>query len=136
MGYQILVDIDDKKVNSFSASAKETLKSHVTKYSEDLVREANLLEEGSRESGAGAEITSNIVLQAVRRKTTMPHRRASIWLILCKIISPLSCMATGFLFDRDLTKYQSNPKLFWALLISFGIACVTTAFQTLLDVRE
>ena len=37
------------------------------KYADDIIKEANLIEEAIREDRANTEITSNIVLQAVRK---------------------------------------------------------------------
>lgn len=64
----VQVNIDDNKIYNFFDSARITLKKQMDKYADDIIKEANLIEEAIREDGANTEITSNIVLQAVRKK--------------------------------------------------------------------
>jgi len=45
-----------------------------------------LVEEGIREEGANSEITSNIVLQAVRKNKNFTRKRPNIQLVIIKII--------------------------------------------------
>ncbi len=61
----VQVNIDDNKIYNFFDSARITLKKQMDKYADDIIKEANLIEEAIREDGANTEITSNIVLQAV-----------------------------------------------------------------------
>ena len=63
----VQVNIDDNKIDNFSDGAQTTLKKQMEKYADDIIKEANLIEEAIREDGANTEITSNIVLQAVRK---------------------------------------------------------------------
>ena len=63
----VQVNIDDNKIDNFSDGARITLKKQMDKYANDIIKEANLIEEAIREDGANTEITSNIVLQAVRK---------------------------------------------------------------------
>ena len=57
------------------------------------LKEANLIEEGIRENGASTEITSNIVLQAVRKHRTYHiNKKQNIVLIIIKVISCFSLL--------------------------------------------
>lgn len=58
----VQVNIDDNKIDNFSDGAQTTLKKQMEKYADDIIKEANLIEEAIREDGANTEITSNIVL--------------------------------------------------------------------------
>ena len=46
-----------------------------------------MVEEGIREEGANSEITSNIVLQAVRKNKNFTRKRPNIQLVIIKIKS-------------------------------------------------
>ena len=63
----VQVNIDDNKIDNFSDGAQTTLKKQMEKYADDIIKEANLIEEAIREDGANTEITSNIVLQLLER---------------------------------------------------------------------
>ena len=63
----IQVNIDEKKVDNFTDKARDTLKEQMGKYADNIIKESNLIEESIREDGANAEITSTIVMQAVRK---------------------------------------------------------------------
>ena len=56
----VQVNIDDNKIDNFSDGAQTTLKKQMEKYADDIIKEANLIEEAIREDGANTEITSNI----------------------------------------------------------------------------
>ena len=58
----VQVNIDENKIDNFSDGAQTTLKKQMEKYADDIIKEANLIEEAIREDGANTEITSNIVL--------------------------------------------------------------------------
>lgn len=60
-----------------------------------------MIEEAIRENGASTEITSNIVLQAVRKNKTVHNKKPSKLLLITKIISALSLLVTGALFDSN-----------------------------------
>ena len=54
----VQVNIDDNKIDNFSDGAQTTLKKQMEKYADDIIKEANLIEEAIREDGANTEITS------------------------------------------------------------------------------
>lgn len=130
----IQVNITDDKVDNLSVDAQTTLKKQMEKYADDIIKEANLVEEAIREDGASTEITSNIILQAVRRNRNHSSKRSNKWLLFVKIASALSLLVTGFLFDAD--GYQNNTIQLVAFIIVFAIACVTTVLQFVFEERE
>ena len=56
----IHINIDEDKIDNFSDGAQVTLKKQMGKYADDIIKEANLIEEAIRENGANTEITSDI----------------------------------------------------------------------------
>lgn len=102
----VQVNIDDNKIDNFSDGAQTTLKKQMEKYADDIIKEANLIEEAIREDGANTEITSNIVLQAVRKNKSNPSKKPNRFLLITKIISSFSLLITGFLFDSS--GYQNS----------------------------
>ena len=101
---------------------------------DDIIKEANLIEEAFREDGASAEIISNHVLQAVRKNKTNHHRKPNRFLIITKIISSLSLLVTGFLFDS--AGYQNNVGKLIAFIVCLIVASVSTVLQFVLEDRE
>lgn len=130
----VQVNIDDNKIDNFSVEAQTTLKNQVEKYADDIIKEANLIEEAFREDGASAEIISNHVLQAVRKNKTNHHRKPNRFLIITKIISSLSLLVTGFLFDS--AGYQNNVGKLIAFIVCLIVASVSTVLQFVLEDRE
>lgn len=58
-------------------------------------------EEGIREEGANSEITSNILLQTVRKNIKFYKKEPNIRLVIIKIIYCFSTLLVGFLFDES-----------------------------------
>lgn len=81
----VQVNIDDNKIDNFSDGAQTTLKKQMEKYADDIIKEANLIEEAIREDGANTEITSNIVLQAVRKNKSNPNKNLIGFYLLQKL---------------------------------------------------
>ena len=130
----VQVNIDDNKIDNFSVEAQTTLKNQVEKYADDIIKEANLIVEAFREDGESAEIISNHVLQAVRKNKTNHHRKPNRFLIITKIISSLSLLVTGFLFDS--AGYQNNVGKLIAFIVCLIVASVSTVLQFVLEDRE
>lgn len=130
----IQVEVDEKRIDNFSGEAQITLKKQVEKYASDIIKEANLIEEHSREEGASTEITSNTVLLAVRKKKMNHTQKSHFGLIITKIISSLSLLVTGFLFDPS--GYQDNVGQLIAFVILLVIASVSTVLQFVLEEKE
>ena len=110
----VQVNIDDNKIDNFSDGAQTTLKKQMEKYADDIIKEANLIEEAIREDGANTEITSNIVIT--------------------KIISSFSLLITGFLFDSS--GYQNNVSKLIAFVVCLIVASVSTVLQFVFEERE
>ena len=133
-GLAIQINIDDSKVSNLSAEAQNTLKAQIDKYADDVIKESNLIEEGMREDGAKAEITSSIVMFAVNKNKIIRKRKSKKGLVIAKIISALSLLFTGFLFDS--TGYQDNTITLIFFIASLIVACVSTVLQFVLEERE
>ena len=52
MNVAVQVNIDENKIDNFSDGAKTTLEKQIEKYTDDIIKEANLIEEAIREDGA------------------------------------------------------------------------------------
>ncbi len=123
----VQVNIDENKINNFSNGARSILKRQIEKYTDDIIKEANLIEEAIREDGASTEITSNIILQAVRRSKNNSRKKHNYFQIIIKIVSALSTLITGFLFDSS--GYQNNYFKLIAFIIFLVIATISTVLQ-------
>ena len=130
----VQVNIDDNKIDNFSDGAQTTLKKQMEKYADDIIKEANLIEEAIREDGANTEITSNIVLQAVRKNKSNPSKKPNRFLLITKIISSFSLLITGFLFDSS--GYQNNVSKLIAFVVCLIVASVSTVLQFVFEERE
>ena len=130
----VQVNIDDSKIDNFSVGAQTTLKKQIEKYADDIIKEANLIEEALREDGASTEITSNNVLQAVRKNKTNHNRKPNRTLLITKVVSSLSLLVTGFLFDS--AGYQNNVIKLRAFIVCLIVASVSTVLQFVLEDRE
>lgn len=130
----VQVNIDDNKIDNFSDGAQTTMKKQMEKYADDIIKEANLIEEAIREDGANTEITSNIVLQAVRKNKSNPRKKPNRFLLITKIISSFSLLITGFLFDSS--GYQNNVLKLIAFVVCLIVASVSTVLQFVFEERE
>lgn len=120
----INITIDDNILTNLSNGAKNQLNKQTEIYIKELLKEANLIEEGIRENEANSEITSNIIMQAVRKNKNYIEKKTPTWLKICKIVSSISCVITGFLFD--INGYQNNAKGLIGFIICFAVACSST----------
>lgn len=131
----IQVNIDENKVDNFSNDARTTLKKQLEKYADDIIKEANLIEEILTDDGANIEITSRTILQAARKNETYHgKRKKNVGLVIIKTVSVFSLLLTGFLFDS--TGYQDSTVRFIAFIISLIVACVSTVLQFVLETKE
>lgn len=130
----VQINIDENKIDNFSDGAQTTLKKQMEKYADDIIKEANLIEEAIREDGANTEITSNIILQAVRKNKSNSSKKPNRLLLIAKIISVFSLLITGFLFDSS--GYQNNVLKLIAFIVCIIIASVSTVLQFVYEDRE
>ena len=56
----------------------------------NLIKEANLIEEGNHEDGASREITSSIVMQEIRKHKSNEPKKKGKGLVVLKIALPFS----------------------------------------------
>lgn len=128
------VDIGIDKIDNFSSGAKAELVKQLEKYGDNIIKESNLIEEAIREDGASTEITSNIVIQAVRKSKVPSQKKHSKTLLLLKIVSWLSLLLTGFLFDSN--GYQGATIKLVIFIFFLIVACVSTVLQFVFEDKE
>lgn len=125
------VDIKDEQMTNMSENAQRELISQLKSFAEQIIREANLIEDGNREEGANSEITSSMVKLAVRKYRLTSKCKKVKGLIALRIISTFSLLVTGALIDFD--GYEGHPVKLWLFIVSLLIASVSTL---LLYVKE
>ncbi|WP_270640203.1 hypothetical protein [Longibaculum muris] len=130
----IQINVDEDEIDNLSSDAQITLTKQIEKYTNDIIKEANLIEEVIREDGASTEITSNIILQAVRKNKTVRNKKSSKSLLITKIVSVFSLLITGFLFDSS--GYENNMLGLIAFVISLIVASVSTVLQFIFEDKE
>ncbi len=128
------VNINDDKINNFSNDAILEFEKQLEKYGDNIIKEANLIEEADRVDGASTEITSNIVLQAVRKNKISNTKKINKTLIVVKIISVFSLLLTGFLFDSS--GYKEETVKLVLFIICLIIASVSTVLQFVFEDKE
>ena len=130
----IQVNIDEKKVDNFTDQARDKLKEQMGKYADNIIKESNLIEESIREDGAIAEITSTIVMQAVRKSKNDTRKKPRNRMIIIRIVSSFSILITGFLFDASGYGHNFMKLIFFIIFLI--IASVSTAIQIVLEEKE
>ena len=128
------VNIDNDKIDNFSSGAKTELIKQLEKYGDNIIRESNLIEEAIREDGASTEITSNIVIQAVRKSRVPSKKKNNKTLLFIKIISWASLLLTGFLFDSN--GYEGAMGKLILFMICLIVSCVSTVLQFVYEDKE
>lgn len=128
------INIEDDKINNFSNGAQTTLKKQIEKYADDIIKEANLIEEAIIEDGANTEITSNTVLQAVRKNKSYVSRKSNLFLLITKIMSIFSLFIAGFLID--VSGYENNAVKFICFVVVMIVAVASTVLQFVYEGKE
>lgn len=128
------VNIDDNQIDNFSTGAKDELKKQLEKYANNIIKESNLIEEGIREDGANTEITSNIVIQAVRKSRVPSRKKHSTTLLTLKITSWASLLLTGFLFDSNGYEEATGKLILFIFILV--VACISTVLQFVYEDKE
>ena len=126
---KLIVEISDEKLDNLSEGAKQELSSQLRQYTANIVKEANLIEEGNHELGAETEITSSIIMQAVRKykNNYVSKQRSRKGMVILKSISAFSMLFTGLLFDA--TGYHNNTGKLIAFIICLITACVSNLLK-------
>lgn len=130
----IQINIDENKVGNFTDQARDTLKEQMGKYADNIIKESNLIEESIREDGANAEITSTIVIQAVRKSKSDIRKKPRSRRIIIRVVSSFSTLITGFLFDASGYGHNFTKLIFFIIFLI--IASVSTAIQIVLEEKE
>lgn len=130
----IRVNIGNDKLSNFSNEAQDSLKIQLEKYADEIIKEANLIEEGLHEDNASTEITSNYVLWAVRKSKTYRPKKKRKHFIGIKITAFISSLITGALFDIDAM--QASALRLILFLVAFAIAGGTTLIHFFEEERE
>ena len=125
----VLIDIKDDNCLNMSDGAQEKLKELTEEYANTLLCEAALLEEADRQEGANSEITSSIIVKAASYKkySRIAEKKTPIWLTITKIVSTITCITTGLLFDASGYTDKVCQLIFF--LCSFAAACVSTSIM-------
>ncbi|WP_434296295.1 hypothetical protein [Clostridium sporogenes] len=123
------IDIDDRTIAYLSSDAKQALKKQAQTYVKDVINEASLIEEAIRESGANSEITSNHILQAVRKNKKKFVVKKPKYVTAMNIINPFALLFTGWLFDKD--GYAGNQIKLAMFIIMLIIATITIIIPTI-----
>ena len=123
------VEIGDEHLVNLSDGAKQELSSQLTQYAENIVKEANLIEEGNHELGAETEITSSIIMHAVRKyKSNITSKQKNRkGMILLKTVSAFSMLFTALLFDAN--GYHNNTSKLILFIICLITACVSNLMK-------
>ena len=123
------IDIEDRSIADLSSDAKQALKNQAQTYVKNVINEASLIEETIRERGANSEITSNHILQAVRKNNKKFIVKKPKYIIFMKIINPFALLFAGWLFDKD--GYAGNLIKFGIFIISLIVATITIIIPTI-----
>lgn len=123
------VEISDEKIANMTPSAKDELAKQLKEYADNIIKESNLIAEGNLVSGANIEITSNSVLQAVKKYISSPPKKKRVGLVLLKIGAPISMWFPGFLFDAN--GYGDNIVKLIVFVISLIVATMLTVLLVL-----
>ena len=124
---EISIKVDDKKLVHFTNNAKDELNNQLNEYVDYIIKESKLIEDGEHEEGVNIEITGSIIKRAVKQYKRNPRPKKNKGLIILKIISSLSALFTGMLFD--VNGFQANSVKLILFVFVLVITCVTTVLQ-------
>ena len=119
---EIKFRVDDEIANNMTRGAIERLVKQSEAYTIEIIKEAERVEQSTREHGAQIEITENTIFQAVRRNKTQVHKR-NRKSILVKLGSEFGLFLSGILFNQKM--FAENTIYF---IIYFVIITLTITF--------
>ena len=128
---EVKFDIEDSKVQKFTNGAKNRLTVQAKEYVEDIVKESEKVEELLRVEGASAEITENIVFQAIRRNKNPINRKKNWKSTIFKILSDVLLFIAGLMFNQ--TKLATDIVYFVLFSIVFISALIITIIMHVKD---
>lgn len=120
----IQIPIADNVTQYFNPQAIAITQTSVSKYAEDLCKEAGRLEAAARTAGGDPEITSSMVRDAdllLRRGYRQPRLRG--WAITARVAAPVAGFLTGLLADLQKLK---EPQWLIAFIVLLAITITVT----------
>ena len=127
---EINIKIPEKFAKSLSPDAQSALTKYAKNYSIEVIKEANLIEQGLSINGDGKEVTKSMIdLAAQKRK--LPKKKLSIKGIIIKAAAAFSALLTGFFCDIE--KLQNSK---CALILFFILLIATCISNMILFVYE
>lgn len=123
---EVLIAIDDVRLEHYSSGAKHELKKQLTDIASNLAEEANRIEMGRRLPTSNAEVTQSDVVSASVLSRIHHRNKKNKWQILCQLIASLSGVIVGWIFDEDKFKTES-----WRLYVFMFFLIVLVVFTVL-----
>lgn len=123
---EVLIAIDDVRLEHYSPGAKHELKKQLTDIASNLAEEANRIEMGRRLPTSNAEVTLSDVVSASVLSRIHHRNKKNKWQILCQLIASLSGVIVGWIFDEDKFKTES-----WRLYVFMFFLIVLVVFTVL-----
>lgn len=125
---EIKYNIAEDKVKNFTDSAKRRIQEQAETYTLEIISEAEKVEKLIRENGASAEITDNIIFQAVRKNRT--ERKRDMKIIIIRILSEVLLFIAGLMFLPD--KFITSENTFnIGYFVGFAIVTLTALIATI-----
>jgi len=121
------INIPEDKESYLSEQAKEEFSGSLQSYATDLFDEASRLETASRVSEGEPEITRTMIKDAALylKKYTHNSKPKSWWFTLLQLVSTLSTLFTGGLFNIDKFKNDSTYLIIFLLVLTVTIVSNT-----------
>lgn len=124
---EVLITIDDVRLEHYSPSAKNELKKQLTDIASNLAEEANRIEMGRRLPTSNAEVTQSDVVSASVLSRIHQHNRKNKWQCLYQLLATFSGIIVGWIFDEDKFKTESwRLYVFMLFLIVLVVSIVLT----------
>ncbi|MBK5260955.1 MAG: hypothetical protein JJE17_00090 [Peptostreptococcaceae bacterium] len=120
------IKINDEKLEFFSSEAKDSLEEEVTKYINDVIKEAGRIEAGTRGKRNTPEITAPYIREASKSNFRLRQGRPKKS-IVAQIISSVSILFAGLLYDKAaFTNNEWQLPTFVLILVLVGIFTTLT----------
>ncbi len=125
----ITVNVAEGKLADLSSQAKDELVSATIQYVEDVINEANRFEAADSDPQNRPEITRSTIKDAVLYLKKYPKKkRASSGYVLLQIVSAISMLLTGCLFNIDKFKTDTTWLIWFLIIAAIAFASTTSVF--------
>lgn len=128
---QFKININDDKTEKLTPEAVKTLEQQAGVFCQETLEEALRIEEGSREDDAVKEITSSIIVRAVKKRNIAVKKSRPWWRKLLKLLSIGSSGIAGAMFDKN--GYNGDKISFYIFLVALCIAIITTVLDCVIE---